>query len=189
MRTVRTSFPFSPLPLALALVACLASPMGAAAQQSNKHGAFRTFLEGLAAAAASADGGAIIGQWRGAKTENDPLHGGYLNIDFAFSFTADGRYQEAAYMGSRQVMFAQGTYELAPGHTAEDPSFTNVLAFHPMECQFAGNDFAQIVKFFPIPNEQNAQMYVGFSSGGSYVTLKELSMGRMGESWGMRAAR
>ena len=149
------------------------------AQQADekKSGGFRRFLSTLAATALNANGDAILGQWRGAKTENDPIHGGYLNISFAFAFAADGSYQEAAYMGSRQVMFASGAYQMAG----------NRLVFSPQQCNFASPDLEQAVRFFPIPLDAPAQEAVSLSplGGGRQMSLKDFASG---EDWGLKPA-
>ena len=171
---------------ALFLTVLILPALPARAQQTSKKG-WGVFLQNLSAALAGQS--SIVGQWRGSKGENDPVHGGSLNLEFVFSFGGDGTYKEAAYMGSRQVMYAEGTYQVSPASTRDDPSFTNMLTFHPGKCDFSSDALAESVKFFPIPNERDASMFIGLSSGDTYMTLKDASLGRMGESWGLRASR
>lgn len=140
----------------------------------GKPSRFRQFMQNLA----TFSGGSVVGGWRGAKTENDPIHGGYLNLAFAFVFTADGQYQEAAYMGSRQVMYATGTYQQSG----------SVLSFNPQQCNFASEDLAQVVRFFPIPVDTPAQDSISFSpiQGGPLMSLKDSASG---EDWGLKPAQ
>ncbi len=155
----------------LVLLTFLLSTPSATAQQSG--GGFRRFLQGLA----SMSGGSVVGGSRGAKTENDPVHGGYLNLSFAFLFAADGTYREAAYMGSRQIMFASGSYQQAG----------NRLVFSPQVCNFATPELGQVVRFFPIPIDSAAEETINFSplQGGAQMSLKDAASG---EDWGLKPA-
>ena len=155
--------------LAAALVS--ATPMHA--QQQKSHG-FGGFLRDVL----SAMGNPVLGNWQGSKIENDPIHGGYLSLNFAFAFAADGTYQEAAFMGGRKVMTASGTYQLGG----------NRLAFSPQECSFASPELGQTIKFFPIPTDAPAEDVVSLSplEGGSQMSLKDTASG---DQWGLKPAR
>lgn len=157
---------------AVLIVAALVSATPVHAQQ--KSGGFRGFLRGMAAAI----GNPVIGNWQGSKIENDPIHGGYLSLNFAFAFAADGSYQEAAFMGGRKVMTASGSYQLAG----------NRLVFGPQECSFVSPELGQTVKFFPIPTDSPAEDVISLSplEGGSQMSLKDTASG---DQWGLKPAR
>jgi hypothetical protein len=122
--------------------------------------------------------GGIVGRWQGGKTENDPIHGGYLNLSFVFEFGPDGSYREAAYMGNSQVMFATGIYQAGGG----------VIQFLPQSCQFASQELAQAVRYFPIPTDVNTRASISFSplAGGGQLSLQDLNSG---DNWGLKPAR
>jgi hypothetical protein len=129
---------------------------------------------------ATALGGAstVAGSWQGGKTENNPFNGGYLNLTFRFNFSADGSYQEAAYIGGSQVMFAQGTYQ----------SDGSTITFAPQQCTFSNEEFRTVVKLFPIPTDSNTQDMVSYSalSGGGQLSLKDSNSG---EDWELKPFR
>jgi hypothetical protein len=140
----------------------------------SKTSRFQQWLQAFA----SAGSGSVSGNWHGTKVENDPLHGGYITINFVFAFSPEGTYQEAAFLGSRRVMVATGTYQ----------QNGNRLAFNPDQCSFDSPDLAQVVKFFPIPTDSAAEDVIGFSplEGGSQMSLKDTASG---EDWGLKPAR
>lgn len=140
----------------------------------NKTSPFHQWLNGFASVVSSS----VAGTWRGGKTENDPIHGGYINLSFTFAFGPDGSYQEEAYMGGRKVMTATGTYAQTG----------NRLAFRPEQCSFSSPDLGEVVKFFPIPTDSPAENTISFSplGGGVQMSLKDSASG---EDWGLKPAQ
>lgn len=160
---------------ALALSLGVASPVQARAQD-DKPSNWRKIFRGIGTALNAAS--PVVGAWQGGKTENNPFGAGYLNLSFRFNFFADGSYQEAAYMGSSQVMFAQGKYQ----------SFGGSIVFLPQQCVFSSPELGSIVKLFPIPTDANTQEAVSYSplAGGGQLSLKDANSG---EDWGLKPFR
>ncbi len=146
-------------------------------------------LTSAALAAAPVNDSQLAGVWQGGKTENDPYHGGYLNLTFRFVFS-DGQYQETAYSGSTAVMEASGAYSLRPASNPRDPSFKNTIDFSPEKCSFSSDDAKRIVAPFPIPMDRAAQFYISLSplAGGGQLTLQTTGAGPS-DSWGLKRGR
>lgn len=166
----------------LLLAGCMVTPV-CGAQGTGWLGVTRQLSEGSDGGVTSAT---LAGTWSGGKTQNDPVHGGFLVMEFRFSFMSNGTYQETATMAGRQVMTAAGTYTVARARKQDDRSMTNRLEFMPTECRFASEALEETVKLFPIPKDRVLSVYIGLGSaeGGSHMTLEDMSQG--GDSWSLK---
>ena len=179
MRKTRSSDGMAVLLLAF----CLGEP-ACSAQQSGWRGALLRMTGGGTGDVVSME--AIAGEWRGGKTQNDPVHGGFLNLEFRFIFAKDGTYQETASMSGQQVMVANGTYTIGGARKQGDQSVTNRLSFTPTECHFASDGVAEAVKLFPIPKERALAVYLGLggAESGGHMTLEDMSQGS--DRWSLK---
>jgi hypothetical protein len=136
----------------------------------------------------AANSGPIVGAWHGGKSENDPVHGGYYNVAFSFTFAGNGEYTETVFMGAMQIMHAHGTYSLSPTRVPRDPTITHLLTFAPDQCEFASSEAAQIVALMALPANQNKNEYVGFAplAGEGQMTLEDPVLGSAAAGFGLK---
>ena len=123
------------------------------------------------------------GEWRGTRSERNPVNGQTFTVNFTFDFRPDGTYQQIARIGRLTLLKLEGRYSLRPGRKPGNPSFTHILTLVPERlAEEPGRDELRLLQIADLPNVERTEQYAAFydlaPAGG--LTLQDRAGG---ESW------
>jgi hypothetical protein len=136
--------------------------------------------------ALNAQANRLTGEWRGTRSERNPINGQTFTVDFAFDFRSDGTYREVARLGRLTILSLEGTYSVRSGSKPGNPSFTQILSLAPVRLQTEpGRDELRLLQMASIPNVEKTEQYMAYYNlaPAGALTLQDRSGG---ESWGLQ---
>lgn len=146
-----------------------------------------TLLMGLAVGMVKGESSAgLPGQWRGTRSERNPITGQTFTVDFAFEFQGDGTYSQEARLGRLVILKLRGRYMLQGGRKAGDPTYTHILTLAPGQPQVEpSRDELRLLQIAGIPNIDRCEQYLyhyNLAPAGA-LTLQDRSGG---ETWSLQ---
>ena len=153
----------------------------------GKHPKWSSVWSKIGAIANAMNNAPIVGYWTGGKSENNPVYGGYINMDFAFAFSANGEYSETVSLGGSAILTATGSYALTPITVARNPTISHAITFAPVQCAAASQMAESVVSYMALPACRQLVKYADFSFG--QLTVEDPDMGSAAAGFGLKRTR